>query len=339
MAEETEKKGFLRRLFKPIYWLKEGMPLKGKIIIAVLALIILIGGGYIAFRFYDFTQNNPKFCISCHLMKPAFAAWEQSEHAGINCHECHHLSIPEQNKLLINFVLYRPTSVPPRHGKIIVPWKYCIKCHWEKDERYPNAPSIAKSRYHAKHVFMEQVECSKCHGYIVHRFLPEEKFCKNCHQDREVHGGMEALACINCHTDRTVDLKPGRNKCLFCHSTDEGIRKKLIEDGTIDVKYFTPTKETIARAKKIHVPKDAPMQFYCYECHKPHTKVKPDAGDCLRCHQNIPFVGKHGGHLEMLGKNCMSCHKPHSWRVSAEQAKTTCTQCHEYKDPKRFIKS
>ncbi len=332
-------KRFFNLLTKPFRWLREGMPLKGKIIIAVLLLIIFTGGGIVAFKFYDFTQNNPRFCLSCHLMKPAFEAWEKSEHTGINCHECHHLSIPEQNKLLINFVLYRPTSVPERHGKIIVPWKFCIKCHWEKDERYPQAPSIARSRYHAKHVFMEQIECSKCHGYVVHRFLPEERFCMNCHKNKEVHGtGMEKLACINCHTDRTVDLKPGRNKCLFCHGTDESIRKRLIEDGTIDVKYFTPTEETIKKARKITIPSGAPMQFYCYECHKPHTKVKPDSGDCLRCHSNIPDVGKHNTHVKVMGMKCMECHKPHSWRVTPKQAQSDCTKCHEYKEPIQFIR-
>lgn len=62
-------------MINPIKWLREGMPLKGKIIIiAVLLLVIMVGGGVVAFKFYDFTQNNPKFCVSCHLMKPAFEA-------------------------------------------------------------------------------------------------------------------------------------------------------------------------------------------------------------------------------------------------------------------------
>ena len=42
------------------------------------------------------------------------------------------------------------------------------------------------------------------------------------------------------------------------------------------------------------------MQFYCYECHKPHTpgKVKPKNEDCLRCHTGVPKIGKHKVHLE-----------------------------------------
>lgn len=329
----------LRWLKTGLRWLKEGMPLKGKIIIAVLVFIIFSGGGYVSFRFYNYTQNNPKFCVGCHLMQPAYEAWAASEHKGLNCHDCHHLSIVEQNKLLINFILKRPTSVPPRHGKIIVPWKTCIGCHWEKDERYKEAPMINRSQMHAKHTFIEQIECSKCHGYIIHKFLPEERFCVRCHQGKEVHGvGMEGLACLNCHTDRTKDLRPGRKKCLFCHG-DEKVREELIKNKTIDVRYFMPSREMIARAQKMTTfPEGAPMErFYCYECHKPHAKVRPDWGDCLNCHRNILDVGKHPLHIKVVGMTCKQCHKPHTWRVTADSAKKDCITCHEYRDPKRFI--
>jgi predicted CXXCH cytochrome family protein len=322
---------------KGLRWMHEGIPLKGKIIIAVLFLALMVGGGVVAFKFYDFTQNNPKFCISCHLMKPAYDKWEESEHSGINCHECHHLSIPEQNRLLINFILHRPKTVPPRHGKVIVPWKYCVKCHWETDERYPNAKKINYSPLHAKHYFMEQIECSKCHGYVVHEFTPDAKFCIKCHQGKEVHGeGMKGLACLNCHTDRRVDLKPGRKKCLFCHG-DASVRKELLADETLDVTHYQPSKEIINKAVKINVPKNAPMQFYCYECHKPHEKVRPDYGTCRSCHKQIVNVGKHTMHVQTMGLECNTCHKPHSWRVTKEQAKQICTQCHEYKEPLEFI--
>ncbi len=322
---------------KGLDWIRESLTLKGKIIIAVLLLVIIIGGGVVAFKFYDFTQNNPKFCVSCHLMKPAYDAWEKSEHAGINCHECHHLSIPEQNRLLVNFVLHRPKSVPPRHGKIIVPWKYCVKCHWEKDERYPNAPMINNSPGHAKHYFMERIECAKCHGYITHKFTAEPRFCLKCHKGKEVHGeGMEKLACLNCHTDRTVDTRPGRKKCLFCHG-DESVRMELIADATLDVKHYQPSDEVIKKAIKIDVPKDAPMQFYCYKCHKPHDKVRPDYGTCMSCHPQLLKVGKHKLHVQTMGLECTTCHKPHSWRVTEKKAKQVCTQCHEYRDPLTFI--
>ena len=213
-------------------------------------------------------------------MQEAYDSWAKSEHSKLNCHDCHHLTIPEQNQLLISFVMHRPTKVPERHkGQVIVSSKTCNECHTSK-----NAKRINKSLFHAKHVYMEQIECTECHGEVkadksgLHHFLPTEKFCTKCHTGKAVHGeGMGGLACLNCHTDRTKDLKPGRMKCLYCHSADESIKKRLKDDATMDVRFFQPEPATIKKAIKIVFDEKAPMQFYCYECHKPHTqgKVKP----------------------------------------------------------------
>ncbi len=324
--------------------LKEPLTLRAKLVITALLLVIVFGGGFVAYKFYDFTQNNPKFCVGCHLMQSAYDSWSKSEHKSLNCHECHHLTIPEQNQLLVSFVLHRPTSVPERHkGQVIVPEKTCEKCHAGGEGG--TAPRINKSMFHAKHVFMEQIECTQCHGEVkqdksgLHRFLPTEKFCTKCHQGRQVHGiGMGGLACINCHTDRTKDLKPGRLKCLYCHSADENIKKQLKNGDTMDVKFFTPTAETVSKAKKITFEKNSPMQFYCYECHKPHEqgKVKPNNEVCLSCHTGIPKTSKHKLHLGMDMK-CKDCHKPHLWRVTEASAKKDCVTCHEYRSPKAFL--
>ena len=213
-----------------------------------------------------------------------------------------------------------------------------MSCHWEDNPKYPQAAKINRSRYHAKHVFIEKIECTKCHGYVAHKFLPEERFCMQCHPNMEVHGtGMEQLACINCHTDRTVDLRPGRKKCLFCHG-DQSIRNELIADGTIDVKYFQPTPEIIRKATKVIIPANAPMQFNCYECHKPHKKIRPDWGDCLkRCHSDQLAVGKHELHVKGMNMKCTDCHKPQTWRVTESLAKKECIKCHGYKSPKEFL--
>jgi hypothetical protein len=334
-------------------WFADKLTPKAKIIIAVGALCFTVVMGAAAYRINDYFENDPKACFACHVHDEANKQWAKSEHAGINCHECHHSSKKDQVVQMYRFAFLGQRSVSPRHGEVIVPRRLCLRCHWEKDEKFPGAPDISRSQYHAKHVFLEKIECTKCHGYKTHKFTMEERYCVTCHQDKELqphdetaHAAsgkgtkaclpMGSLPCFNCHTDRTKDLMPGRKKCLFCHGS-EAVRKELIADGTIDVKHFQPRAETIKRATKIHIPAEAAMQFHCYTCHNPHVKARPDWNTCtVRCHSTVADVGKHEMHLQMDMK-CKDCHRPHIWKVTPEQARKDCVRCHEYRDPKAFL--
>jgi len=328
---------------------QEKLTFKGRLIITVLILIILVGGGVVAYNVHDFTKNNPKFCVSCHLMQKAYDAWADSVHNQVNCHECHYATPAEQNRMLLMTLIKKPNSVSDRHGKIVVPWKMCFKCHWEREEGFEEAVNIATSRGHAKHVFIEQIECSKCHGYIkdpenkagLHEFLPSDRFCLKCHEGKEVHGlGMEGLACLACHTDKTEDIRPNREKCLTCHGDAKTRAKIALAPQTADTKHFTPDPEKVKKASTIGVkfPEDAPMMFECHTCHKPHGKVKPEMSDCFKCHREIRKVGKHNLHINTVGAECTLCHKPHEWKVTQEAAKETCAQCHNYKAPDLFLR-
>ncbi|MBF0328497.1 MAG: cytochrome c3 family protein [Nitrospirae bacterium] len=328
----------LTLLIKILRWYAEEISPKARILYAIGTITVLGVMAIVGYKVNEFGEQNPKACLMCHVHDAAQEAWSKSKHAKVNCHDCHHASKAQQITQMIKFAFMGQKSVPARHGEVIVPWKLCMNCHWERDPRYPEAMAVNRSPYHAKHVFIEKIECSKCHGYRVHQFPPEERFCLSCHKDKEVHGvGMESLACLNCHTDRTKDLRPGRNKCLYCHGSDK-VRKELDNDPTIDVKYFKPKPEVIKKADKINIPANAPMQFPCYTCHKPHGKVKLDWGECLtKCHNDQLNVGKHMIHVKGMNMKCIDCHKQHAWRVSPEQAKKDCAKCHEYKDPMKFI--
>ena len=319
-------------------WYSEGISPKAKAIIVSCILLFFAVVGFVGYKINDYFENDPNACIMCHVHDAANRAWAKSVHKTVGCHQCHYSTKKQQVIQMYKFAVLGVRTVSPRHGAILVAWQVCYKCHWEGDKKYPNAPNISHSPYHAKHVFIEKIECTKCHGYITHEFVPTERFCVKCHTDKKVHGtGMEKLPCLNCHTDTTKNLKPDRKKCLFCHGSEK-IRKELIADGTIDVRYFQPSQATIKKATKINTPDGAPMQFYCYECHDPHKKVLPDVNVCLKCHSIEPSVGKHGLHIKMMNMKCMDCHKPHVWRITPAQAKVTCVKCHEYRDPKQFLK-
>jgi len=272
----------------------------------ILALIVIISilGVVVGYKYYRHTQEDPEFCMSCHIMKEAFIEWERGKHRDVVCQKCHHLSIIEQNQLLVAFVVKGQGKFSQTHGRE-KPWKTCKKCHM--DEIYQGSLTLNKSYGHAKHVFIQRINCQVCHRMNVHNFHPDEDACQNCHKDKGVHGvGMEAFSCLKCHSfsEKSPTMIP-RDRCIKCHD---------------------------------NIPQKGPMSnLLCHQCHKPHGRIKPQSEDCLgQCHGNETAVGQHGLHMKK-GLSCTNCHRAHSWIVSQSDAKNLCTRCHAYKDPKRFI--
>ncbi len=268
------------------------------ILIITLTAILLAAG--LAYKAYDYTENNPAFCKTCHLMDTAYAKWSQSAHKGINCHECHNPPYVERIKMLVDFLRYRPKNVPPRHGKIIVPFENCSKCHLLR-EKVAGAGRIMGTVGHSKHFFSEGIECTRCHGTKLHEFLPVTGFCKDCHKDIRIHAKvMEGFDCLVCHdflSKDAVTLIPDREKCLSCH-------------------------ETMKIGESFPKRKDTPMQFACNSCHDPHGKIRPDQQKCLECHNDI---GRVGAHAIASHHDCNACHQRHLWRVTN---RAVCERCH-----------
>lgn len=271
----------------------------------VLALIAVISilGIVVGYKYYRFTQEEPEFCMSCHMMKEAFQEWQKGKHRDITCQKCHHLNLIEQNQLLFAFAFKGTAPFSQKHGRM-KPWLECKECHIS--EITQGSVTLRRSYGHSKHVFMQNIDCKVCHGNSLHQFIPDANACRNCHKDKGVHGeGMEAFSCLKCHTfSEKSAAMVSRDKCLKCHEnhTDKG-----------------------------------PMKFQCHQCHKPHKKIKLKSEDCLaQCHQNETRVGQHQIHMKK-GMECLDCHKAHTWVVGQKEAKGLCNRCHPLKDPKKFI--
>jgi cytochrome c nitrite reductase small subunit len=265
--------------------LEKGLGPREKVVIVSLMLIISVLGIVLGFRYYNFIQKDPDFCSSCHLMEEAYTAWKLSGHRHIVCQQCHQLGMMEQNALLIKFVFSegrRKTREP--HGNE-TPWKTCTKCHW--DNAAQGSPTVNKSTGHARHVFMEKLVCKDCHSRKVHSFMPNTDACLRCHKEWNIHGvGMEEISCLRCHAfspKKKEVFNPDRDWCLTCH------RKSL--------KTTFPDRVPMARLR-------------CYECHKPHARIKPNDEDCLRCHTSEVLMLRR---VHQSGKKCTNCHKPHIW--------------------------
>ncbi len=267
----------------------------------LVSLTVIVVG----YRYYRHTQVDPEFCLSCHLMKEAYKSWQKSRHSDIVCQTCHRLSLIEQNRLLVAFVAGK-RSVEETHGRER-PWKACRECHLPDIEQ--GAITDRKTFGHARHVFAKKIDCRECHRGEDHEFKPDSKACLRCHKDKLVHGlGMEGLQCLNCHTfSKTTSPKLlSEARCLNCHS---------------------------------NISKKGPMSaLRCFDCHKPHGRIKLRGEDCLgRCHSHELEVGQHRLHMEKARIDCLYCHRAHTWRVGRELASRICTKCHPYRDPSRFI--
>ena len=279
------------------------------VVVGILAFLLFATLATGSLYLYDYTEHDPKFCVSCHIMEPAFAAWETSIHKGIECHDCHYATIIEKNQMLIKTFLEKPEKVSERpHGKILVPSSFCIQCHWKGKKV---TKKISDSTGHALHWFKGDIECTSCHAVNLHQFSPEQKHCLTCHADRMVvQPKMKDMRCTECHNFIGDELVPKTKTCLSCHPHEEP---------------SSPTGATPAHS-----------QFGCATCHQTHGPYQAAKDTCVNCHSYAIKHGKHPIHLEALDNNCLSCHQPHQWKVTPEDAKTLCSECHKPYPLKKF---
>lgn len=274
--------------------------------IVMLLILIAVTGGLLGIRYYKSTREDPNFCATCHMMQESFRSWEKSEHRDVICQKCHRLTLLEQNKLLVAYVVKGYTAPQEQtHGRV-APWRTCRACHMQEAQQ--GSVSMRKSYGHARHVFMEGIDCIKCHSSKLHNFEPDERACITCHTDRLVHGlGMEGLSCLKCHSYGEDSPKMiSEDKCRRCHT---------------DVSTGGPM-----------------ARIHCNECHKPHEVIKMTNADCMgNCHGNEARVGQHGLHLEKTDMGCIDCHRAHDWVVGKKEAPSLCNRCHALKDPMTFI--
>ena len=274
--------------------------------IVLLLLLLTIMGGVVGFRYYRYAKEDPDFCTKCHMMQEAFKTWQLSKHRDFPCQRCHRISMLEQNKMLISYVVKGTgTTAKQTHGRIS-PWNSCKDCHLSEVSQ--GSVTLSNSYGHARHVFMQHISCGNCHTGSSHTFAPNEQACSGCHKDKVIHGmGMEGLSCLKCHSygEKTPKMIPF-GRCLTCHK---------------DI----PTKGTMSSLR-------------CFDCHHPHGKIKPSSQDCMKtCHGSETKVGQHNLHMTRAKLDCLDCHKAHKWSIGKTEAKGLCSRCHPLKDPATFI--
>jgi hypothetical protein len=313
-----------------------------KVAIVGAGVIAMAGAGAGGVAGWNYSMHDNSFCVSCHLMTPAFQRFELSQHRNLECHACHRQSIFASMTQLYYWIAERPSEVP-KHAK--VPTRVCSECHMSqfplethggpdaaKPVKLDRAPDdtmwkhVLHTAGHSVHLRndkpkLKQVACVTCHGAEVHRFAPVDKTCgqADCHDNIHIRlgkmAGQTSQHCTGCHQFKItvaanispdsarVSLVPKSDQCFSCHQ----MREKLAD--------YEPTLDKHKGA--------------CGACHDPHKQTKPsDAfASCQAggCHERVDTVTAfHRGIDKNALASCGSCHKAHSWKVE----NTDCKACH-----------
>ncbi len=262
------------------------MTRRNQVIILIVILVIAIPSLYI----FDYTQNNPKFCTSCHLMNSAYDSWQASAMHDLNCHDCHEATMAESMQHVYDVLTKNPDKVTK---PVVIENSMCETCHASNDPQWLQVVNTAGHKVHT-YGSNHTAECTECHGLNLHVFEPPEETCLQCHDVEKVHA-TEAMQtnCITCHNflANGTNLIPQRADCLQCHAD---------------------------RTLTLSMPEGAHENTTCTNCHNPHGTVT--VLDCTTCHKDVSG----GLHDIALHTDCTSCHVPHE-DISIRD---TCVSCH-----------
>ena len=287
-----------------------------------LGAVLLVAGTALGWQTWSYMHHDNDFCMSCHVMDVPFERFTTSEHAELQCHDCHRQSVAASVRQIYLWVAERPEEIGP-HAP--VPNRICAECHivQDPDSTWQRISATAGHRVHLESDSLAELMCVNCHGVEVHRFVPVDQTCgqSGCHSSEKTQivlgsmAGQTGFHCVTCHeftapvpehaardTARAA-LVPAEQQCLSCHGMEK------VVTGLVSG--------------------EEPHGAVCGICHNPHTQESPEiaaetcaAGDChARADTLTPF---HRGLRAGVLETCETCHEAHVFVVEGEE----CTACH-----------
>jgi hypothetical protein len=294
------------------------------IALVTAVVLLLVAGAAFGVVSWNYMMHDNDFCTGCHVMSPAFAKFTSSEHAQLNCHDCHNQPLTASMRQLYLWVLERPEEIGP-HAP--VPNRVCAECHVQAD---PDSTwqRISRTAGHRVHLESDSaalgdVMCVTCHGVQVHRFVPPDETCgqSGCHDPvtTRIELGQMAnqttLHCITCHD--------------FTAQVGEGTPRAAAEQGLVPTMEQCFSCHDMQQLLTAFDAQQDPHEGVCGMCHNPHDQqtTEPSWQTCTGagCHENVetltPFHrGLHAGAI----RNCGNCHEAHTWEVEG----VDCRSCH-----------
>lgn len=302
-------------------------------VVGVLVLVVLVVGG----AGFQYVNEQPWFCDSCHEMDFHYATWQASTHGpSATCLECH--TEPGVRGFIAEKVRGAEQLAAHISGNYAVPIQIivrvkneqCLACH-------PDAGSIQDTTIDARHDvhLAQQVLCADCHSRLVHnrpdqtRTMPIEQ-CDGCHQkhtNSPMVGKHATLTCTQCHVGDNYSTVV--TACESCHEVPAnhvaGIHSNCStchspmgwEDARFDHSSFPLT--------------GTHGDLQCEACHA-NGVFQGTSPLCESCHQLPP------NHIPGITGGCSECHTPEGWKpanfdhsffpLTGQHAQVECAQCH-----------
>ncbi len=272
----------------------------------------------------DFAQMDEvrAVCLTCHSDQNRQMEVHPSEHAGLDCKECH-MAHGEATECM---------ECHEAHAQDMV-YKDCLSCHKphrptaiEFDGDVSSAlcsgchegPAQEIEERGAAHQEVGCIDCHKQHPPSEEGVIPA---CAVCHgREESPHYALENCAsCHHPHYPQEMDfaqMDEAKAACLTCHS-DQNRQMEV-----------HPSEHAGLDCKECHMTHGEAAA--CRECHEPHTEEEIHE-DCQHCHKpHKPLAVTYTG--DIPSSLCMSCHN----RAGKDLAQTTtkhhglqCVYCHK----------
>jgi nitrate/TMAO reductase-like tetraheme cytochrome c subunit len=278
-------------------------------------LIVVVLFSSCSFGMLQYT-HNPRFCITCHIMKPYYQAWATSSHNKVSCVECHYqpgLKYEIRGKLdALNQVVAYLTGSYNTKFYAEIDDASCMRqgCHTTRLIEGPIEFKRGIKFDHAQHYGHKQrgiqLRCTSCHSQIVqgNHMAVTEFTCFLCHFKGRMGSGqlVSEKFCLQCHNypQSYVDA----HGVKYNH-------KDLIDRGVL-----------------------------CTRCHSDVVRGVGEVEDraCLQCHadpEQLKRIGEvesvHENHVTKHKVECFQCHAniDHSVPQDLNPLNTACTACHQ----------
>jgi cytochrome c nitrite reductase small subunit len=217
---------------------------------AIVAGAVALGGAAIPLT------NHPKFCASCHTIRPSYESWVRSSHKEVECISCHvrpglegWLEDKAWKGTRDVAITWFGNPKPPHNLQAHVDSSVCLSCHRNilrvseiaVRDLPPPVKDVGLIMSHRKHMdaFAERAKgegCTTCHAGIVHDrpikgypiVIPRghvsadsKPWLPDYPEDSVLR--KRALAdCFRCHDNKTEHKGAFvSRKCETCHLPDK----------------------------------------------------------------------------------------------------------------------